>query len=98
MTETLNVAVVTRAPGPMALMVIFASVFVGCEGNSALERLSDARHISSDLLVHFTNAADAANRSVMADTDEASIVCARPTAPSKPFRPTSMHCGHSFRL
>ena len=45
----------------------------GCDVNSALERLSQARHLSAELLVQFTRAADAANKAVMADTDEASM-------------------------
>ena len=44
---------------------------------SALERLSESRHLAGELLVQFTKAADAANRAVMADTDEASIAFAR---------------------
>jgi len=48
-------------------------VLIGCDVNSALERVSEAQHLSADLLVQFTKAADAANRAVMADTDEASV-------------------------
>ena len=43
----------------------------------AFERLSKARHLAADLLVQFTKAADAANRAVMADTDDASAAYAR---------------------
>jgi hypothetical protein len=49
---------------------------IGCDVNSVLERQSEARRIAADLLVQFTKAADAANRSVMADTDESSVVFA----------------------
>jgi hypothetical protein len=45
--------------------------------NSALERLSEARRLSADLLIQFTKAADAGNRAVMADTDQASVEFAR---------------------
>jgi hypothetical protein len=50
----------------------------GCVSpETTLERLTEARRLSSDLLVQFTKAADAANRAVMADTDEASREFAR---------------------
>ena len=40
---------------------------------TALPKLFEARRLSTELHVSFTRAADASNRSVMADTDEASI-------------------------
>jgi hypothetical protein len=51
----------------------------GCTSvpETALERLSEARRLAADLLVQLTKAADASNRAVMADTDEASIAFAR---------------------
>jgi hypothetical protein len=49
----------------------------GCDGNIALERTFEARRLSADLLVQFTKAADASNRAVMADTDEAAVAFAR---------------------
>ena len=51
----------------------------GCgeDVNVVLERLSEARQITADLQVQFTKAADAANRAVMADTDEASVAFAK---------------------
>jgi len=45
--------------------------------NATLERLSEARQIAADLHLHFTKATDAANRAVMADTDEASLQFAK---------------------
>ena len=45
--------------------------------NVALERLGEARRVAADLRVEFTRAADAANRAVMAETDEMSIADAR---------------------
>ena len=45
--------------------------------NTALAEVSQARQLSADLLVQFTKTADAANRAVMADTDETSLVFAR---------------------
>jgi hypothetical protein len=53
------------------------AVSAGCDVNGALERLSEARQLAADLLVQFTKAADAANRAVMADTDDASVAFAR---------------------
>ena len=55
----------------------------GCGGNSALERLTEARRLAADLQVHFTQATDAANRSVMANTDEASVAFAREAEQAK---------------
>jgi len=65
--------------------VAFAAIQAsGCGNvNRALEELSDARHLSADLLVQFTRAADAANRSVMADTDAASVDFAREAEQAK---------------
>ena len=57
-------------------MAVFLSAAIGCEVNSALEQLSEVRRLSADLLIQFTKATDAANRAVMADTDEASIAFA----------------------
>jgi hypothetical protein len=53
------------------------AVSAGCDVNGALERLSEARQLAADLLVQFTKASDAANRAVMADTDDASVAFAR---------------------
>jgi hypothetical protein len=44
----------------------------GCDVNTALEDIHEARHLAADLLVQFTKAADASNLAVMADTDDAS--------------------------
>lgn len=55
----------------------------GCNVNAALERQSEARRLAADLLVQFTKAADAANRAVMADTDEASVAFAREAEQAK---------------
>ena len=60
-------------------IAVVAGVAAGCTGNleTALQRLSEARALSSDLLVQFTKTADAGNRAVMADSDEASMMYAR---------------------
>jgi hypothetical protein len=44
---------------------------------TALEHLLQARGLTAELLVQLTKAADASNRAVMADTDEASIAFAK---------------------
>jgi hypothetical protein len=60
----------------LALLVVGAN---GCINAPAtlLERLSESRQLAADLLVQFTKGADAANRAVMADTDQASVAFAR---------------------
>jgi Four helix bundle sensory module for signal transduction len=67
----------------IALMMLSLGPTIGCDVNTALDRVSQARHISADLLVQFTKAADAANRAVMADTDEASVAFAREAEQAK---------------
>jgi len=72
----------TRAGWCWIALLIFLAM-VGCDVNAALEQVSQARHLSADLLVQFTKAADAANRAVMADTDEASLAFAREAGQAK---------------
>jgi hypothetical protein len=69
----------TRATAGCWIAVITIGAATGCikAPETALERLSDARRLAADLLVDFTRAGDAANRAVMADTDEASVANAR---------------------
>ena len=66
-------------PAATTLIAVLRRWRAGCVGNleTALERLVQARELSADLLVQFTRAADAGNRAVMADTDEASTAFAR---------------------
>lgn len=53
----------------------------GCRAPAApLQRLVEARGFAADLLVQLTTASDAANRAVMADTDDASVAFAREAA------------------
>ena len=56
-----------------AIITVLAAGASGCATGpgSALQRLLDARALSSDLLVHFTKTADAGNRAVMAGTEDA---------------------------
>ncbi len=69
----------TRATANCGIAIIVAGTATGCidAPRTVLERLSEARRLTADLLVQFTKAADAANRAVMADTDEASVAFAR---------------------
>jgi hypothetical protein len=68
----------------MAVVAMSAGLATACgDVNAALQRLSEARQLSTDLLVQFTKAADAANRAVMADTDEASVAFAKEAAQAK---------------
>ncbi len=67
----------------IASIAIAGVATIGCDVNAALERVSEARHRSADLLVQFTKAADASNRAVMADTDEASVAFAREAEQAK---------------
>jgi hypothetical protein len=68
----------------LACAVVAAGLTVACgDVNAALERLSQARHLSADLLVAFTKASDASNRAVMADTDAASIAFAQEATTAK---------------
>jgi uncharacterized membrane protein len=67
----------------IAIVAIIAIASWGCDVNAALERLSEARRVAADLHVQFTKAADAANRAVMADTDEASVAFAHEAEQAK---------------
>jgi hypothetical protein len=71
--------------GSVTAGVVLAVAAAGCGGNvnAALQQLSEARRLSAELLVEFTKADDAANRAVMADTDEASVAFAKEADESK---------------
>jgi hypothetical protein len=63
-----------RLFGCLLLMLGFAA---SCHpGPTALDKLDEAKVLTADLRVQFNKAADATNRAVMADTDEASIAFA----------------------
>src|SRR5678815_5511076 len=68
-----------RARVAASMAVAFTLLATGCGGNvnATLEKLSEARQRTAEARVHFTKAADAANRAVMAETDEASVAFAR---------------------
>jgi hypothetical protein len=61
------------------IVTILTATAIGCVNapETALERLVESRRLAADLLVQLTKAADASNRAVMADTDEASVAFAR---------------------
>jgi predicted signal transduction protein with EAL and GGDEF domain len=73
------VLIMVRTQVRIALVLLLVSAGIGCgvDVNVLLERVTETRRLSADLLVQFTKAADAANRAVMADTDEASVAFAR---------------------
>jgi hypothetical protein len=60
------------------MAVVMAGSLAACFDLSSpvLTRLLEARRLTAELLVRFTKAADAANRAVMADTDEVSLAFA----------------------
>ncbi len=80
-------ALIRASLAPACCAVIIAvgvGSTAGCgDVNGALERLSQARDLSADLLVQFTKATDASNRAVMADTDDASIASAHEAEQAK---------------
>src|SRR5215467_11632975 len=67
----------TPAILPGLLLTLAAGLAPGCgDVNAVLEKVSQARQLTADLVVQFTKASDAANRAVMADTDETSVAFA----------------------
>jgi hypothetical protein len=61
----------------LLLVAIVVVANAGCNADTTLKRLTEARRLSANLLVQFTKATDAANRAVMAGTDEAAATFAR---------------------
>ncbi len=59
-------------------VIVMIGAAAGCAGppSTVLEQLVESRRLSAELIVQFTKATDAANRAVMADTDEASVAFA----------------------
>ena len=60
-------------------VVALLALALSCRGDptTVLTRLEDSRRVVAELRVHFSQAADASNRAVMAGTDDASTVAAR---------------------
>jgi hypothetical protein len=71
--------VTIRVPRAVWFVTALAIAGAGCleAPETALERLMESRRLTADIQVQFTRAADASNRAVMADTDEASAAFAR---------------------
>ena len=71
----------TPLSGHLLVIVLLtgaAGLAAGCGNvNAVLEQVSEARQLAADLAVQFTKASDAANRAVMADTDDASVAFAK---------------------
>ena len=65
------------APLVLAVAVMVALPLGACTTRTPFAGLVEARRLAADVQVAFTRAADAANRAVMADTDEASVAYAR---------------------
>ena len=57
----------------VAIVAVCLCAAAGCDENAAHLRIAEARRLSADLGVQFTAATDAANRAVMADTDEGAM-------------------------
>jgi hypothetical protein len=62
--------------GHRLLVIMLASLATSSCTPAVLTQLAEARRLAADLHVEFTKAAEAANRAVMADTDEASAAAA----------------------
>jgi hypothetical protein len=60
----------------VVIAILMVTALAACRP-AVLTQLVEARRVAADLHVQFTKAADAANRAVMADTDEASAMAAR---------------------
>ena len=80
----------------IAVIAIVTVGAIGCASNLAFERISRARAASADLVVQFTKAVDAANKAVMADTDEASVAFAREAEQAKQAIRTDIDTLHSL--
>src|SRR5882762_5615121 len=68
-----------RLAGAFCISVVAIAVTTACGNGSkaVLTQQAEAHRLASHLRVQFTRAADASNRAVMADTDEASSAAAR---------------------
>jgi hypothetical protein len=75
--ERLTASLRASAGAYVWTVMILVAVAAGCSDGSSLERLLEAQRLSSDLLVRFATATDAANRAVMAGNDEMAAEFAR---------------------
>lgn len=62
--------------GTLLCLAIAAVSATACAGGPVLTQQAEARRLAAAIHVQFTKAADAANRAVMADTDQSSTVAA----------------------
>jgi hypothetical protein len=69
----------TRTAASLFIAIILAAIAAACLNPpmTVLQQLNEARRLTADLLLQFSKAGDAANRAVMADTDETSVAFAR---------------------
>jgi hypothetical protein len=74
-----SVVIRQKRLGAFWIATIVAGAAAGCLNPpmTVFQQLSEARRLTADLLVQFTKAGDAANRAVMADTDDTSVAFAR---------------------
>lgn len=56
----------------LTVLLLSVGAAAGCDVNTMLHQQTEARHLAADLVVQFTKAADASNRAVMAEADDAS--------------------------
>ena len=64
-------------PKLLTSIVVVLSLALGCQGGrNFYAQRADSHRLAADLRIQFNRAADASNRAVMADTDEASIAFA----------------------
>ena len=66
-----------RTVAGMVFLAVGTLAAAACNAPMVLTQQVEARRLASDLQVQFTKAADAANRSVMSDTDDAATAAAR---------------------
>jgi hypothetical protein len=65
-------------PTLLTSIVVVLGLALGCQGGrNFYAQRADSHRVAADLRIQFNRAADASNRAVMADTDEASIAFAR---------------------
>lgn len=71
-----NRAALTRGSCALAFALVLPLIACGDGGTPALTRLMEARRLSEELAADFAKSSDAANRAVMAETDQASATFA----------------------
>jgi hypothetical protein len=64
----------------LAALVSIALLTGGCDLNTALEKVVEARSVTSELILQFTKAVEASNRAVMANTDTTARAAANDAA------------------